>query len=202
MQGTHRLPDIGWSHTHEHHSWTRLFIKVTTIGVWICRPTWLNNKEYCRATEIIRYQYPATWRIFDRLYSTMGFPILVRKYLYIESGPRAFFPSITKTFTIYASTLNGILVGLAGCGSGCGSQLYGLLSHFERLSIVLHGRCPSWQNLKLLNTIYNTMCWYHYIHGIAALLQVIYTLLRFSVTDIGRQFICLITSRRKMKQSV
>ena len=30
-------------------------------------------------------------RSYDRLTSTMGFPILVRWHLYIESGPRALF---------------------------------------------------------------------------------------------------------------
>ena len=30
-------------------------------------------------------------RSYDRLISTMGFPILVRRHLYIESGPRLLF---------------------------------------------------------------------------------------------------------------
>ena len=35
-------------------------------------------------------------RSYDRLISTMGFPILVRRYLYIESGPRI----ITNPFSL------------------------------------------------------------------------------------------------------
>ena len=36
-------------------------------------------------------------RSYDRLISTMGFPILVRCHLYIESGPRAHFLSLARS---------------------------------------------------------------------------------------------------------
>ena len=34
---------------------------------------------------------------YDRLISTMGFPILVRRHLYIESGPRSFDPLVLQS---------------------------------------------------------------------------------------------------------
>ena len=37
---------------------------------------------------------------YDRLISTMGFPILVRWHLYIESGPRIVFPMMAHLFVL------------------------------------------------------------------------------------------------------
>ena len=47
---------------------------------------WFNIKRCCMAS--IRNPIVEVRRFYDRLISTMGFPILARQYFYIESGPR------------------------------------------------------------------------------------------------------------------
>ena len=46
-------------------------------------------------------------RSYDRLISTMGFPILLRQHLYIESGPRELIQDkdVTSQYGDYLSTL-------------------------------------------------------------------------------------------------
>ena len=49
-------------------------------------------------------------RSYDRLISTMGFPILVRRYLYIESGPRVSHNERVMKYDVHFLSLSAAVV--------------------------------------------------------------------------------------------
>ena len=61
------------------------------------QPHWMDSKDSTLGAESIKRCHLTSIgnpiveirRSYDRLISTMGFPILVRRHLYIESGPRS-----------------------------------------------------------------------------------------------------------------
>ena len=55
-------------------------------------------------------------RSYDRLISTMGFPILVRRHLYIESGPSSQWQTVDWTSTVMKTYLLMLLE--SGLGHG------------------------------------------------------------------------------------
>ena len=80
-------------------------------------------------------------RSYDRLISTMGFPIPVRRHLYIESGPRSNTPENIITIDPYDAVPMSLLCDKNKGVWMCGICQWNALDQCQWLTSRLHLRC-------------------------------------------------------------